>query len=60
MPPVLIVEHQPVADALFGLGHTIIGFEIDLFVFDAPPQPFNKDIVAPGTLAIHTDANMSR
>jgi hypothetical protein len=35
MPSLLIVEHQPVADVLFGLDHTIIGFGIDLLMLMA-------------------------
>ena len=58
MPPVLIVEHQPVADALFGLGRTIIGFEIDLLMFQSAPEALDKHIVHPASLAIHADLDV--
>ncbi len=31
--------------------------QINLFVFDRSPQPFNKHIVPPGALAVHADAD---
>ena len=55
MPSFLIVEHQPVADALFGLGQAIIVFEIDLLMFQAAPEALDKHIVHPASLAIHVD-----
>ena len=58
MPPGLIVEHQSVADALFGLGHTIIGFEIDLLMFQAAPEALDKHIVHPASLAIDADLDV--
>ena len=58
MPSSLIVEHQPVADALFGLGHTIIGFEIDLLMFQAEPVALDKHIVHPAPLPIHADLDV--
>ena len=58
MPPGLIVEHQSVADALFGLGHTIIGFEIDLLMFQSGPETLDKHIFHPASLAIHADLDV--
>ena len=29
-----------------------------MFVFHRPPQPFDKDIIVPGTLAIHADPDV--
>jgi hypothetical protein len=55
MLPLLIIEHRPVADALFGLGHTIIGFEIALLMSQAAPEALDKHIVHPASLAIHVD-----
>ena len=48
-----IVKCQISADA--GVGHGLIGVEIDLLVFDRPPEPFDEDIVPSGSLAIHGD-----
>jgi hypothetical protein len=31
--------------------------EIDLFIFEAPPQPFHEDIVAPAAGPVHANLN---
>jgi hypothetical protein len=46
-----IVEAEPGADAGLGLDDRRIGVEVDLFVFEAAPQPLDEDVVhaaAPG------------
>src|SRR4029077_9370586 len=53
----LIVEIEPGANTGFGLGHTRIGVEVDLLVFEASPQPFDKDVVHAPALAVHTDGD---
>ena len=42
-----------------GLGgrNSVVGFQIHLFIFHRPPEPFNEDIVAPATLAVHADSD---
>jgi hypothetical protein len=50
-----VVESQIVADRTPRLCHAVIGAQINLFVFDRAPQPFNEHVVAPGTAAIHAD-----
>ena len=57
MPPVLIVEVHPIPDALRCLDDSIIGFQVDLFIFQAAPEALNKHIVHPAALAIHADLN---
>lgn len=52
-----IVEVQISTDASAGLGHGLVGVEIDLLVFDRPPEPLDEDIIPPCTLAIHRDFN---
>jgi hypothetical protein len=34
--------------------------EIDLFIFEAPPQPLDEDIVPPPPDSIHADLNSMR
>src|SRR5687768_4684905 len=58
MRPPAVVERQISADGGSRLGHAVVGFEIHLLVFDAAPQPLDKHIVAPGSLAIHADRNL--
>lgn len=40
-----IVKGQISANAATGLGHGLVGVEIDLLVFDRPPEPLDEDIV---------------
>src|SRR5215468_6449349 len=49
----VVVEVEPGANTRLGLGHSRIGVEIDLLVFEAAPQPFDEDVVHAAALAIH-------
>src|SRR6516165_722166 len=51
----LIVETEPGADAGSGLGNCRIGVKINLLVFEAAPQPLDKDVVQAPALAVHAD-----
>src|SRR6516165_4467061 len=55
MRPLAVVERQVTADRATRLGHAVIGAQIDLFVLDGPPQPFDEHVVAPRAATIHTD-----
>ena len=55
MWPRAIVEIQVPAERSTGIADTVVGPQVDLLVFDRPPQPLNKDIVAPRAAAIHAD-----
>jgi hypothetical protein len=48
--PAAIVEVEITADRRAGLGHAVIGLEIHLLVFDASPESFDEDVVAPRPL----------
>ena len=39
-------------------GYGLILLEVDIFVFDATPEPFDEDIVEAPTTSIHTDADV--
>jgi len=54
-----VVEGQVSADAGPGFGHAGIGPQINLFVFDGPPQALDEDIVPPRTLAVHADLDLA-
>lgn len=45
------------ADADAGLGHGLVGVEVDFLVFDRTPEPFDEHVVPPRTLAIHRDGD---
>src|ERR1700682_2588578 len=40
------------------MAYPVIRFEIDLFIFDAAPHPFDEHVVTPGTLSIHGQKNV--
>ena len=57
MRPELIVEGHVARHPLLGVEDGLVGMEVDLFIFEAPPQPFDEDVVAPASRPIHTDLN---
>ena len=58
MRPPAVVEHQIPADRNAGLRHAVVGSQIHLLVFDGSPEPLNKDIVPPGSFAVHADGDL--
>ena len=58
MLALLIVEAEPIADAGLGLGDCRISVEVDFLVFEAAPQPFDKDVVHAAALAVHADHDL--
>ncbi len=52
-----IVEIEITADGGAGVADRLVNSKIDLLVFDRAPQPFDKDVVAPGALAVHADSD---
>src|SRR5918994_180850 len=58
MRPLAIVKGQITANRDAGLGHAVISPQIHLLVFDAAPEPLDKDVVAPGPFAIHADRDL--
>jgi len=52
MQSLSIVEGQIFAEGGPGFWNIAISMQIDFLVFDRAPQPFNKDIVPPGALAV--------
>src|SRR3989338_10750596 len=52
---VVIVEVIP--KAFLGFRNVLVAPEINIFVFDGPPQTLNKDIIKSPAAAIHADLN---
>src|SRR5438552_16682702 len=48
-----VVKVQPSANTGLGFGHSRIGMEVDLFVFETAPQPLDEDVVHEPALAVH-------
>ena len=53
-----VIVCQIAAKTATRLRDTSIGAQVDFLVFDRPPQPFDKNIIAPRALAIHADRNL--
>jgi hypothetical protein len=50
-----VVEVQILSDGSAGFRHVGVGLQVYLLVFDALPDTFDEDVVAPGRFAIHAD-----
>ena len=59
MRPSAVVEGQIPADPGACLGDAGIGPQVDLLIFDAPPQTLDEDVVTPSPLAIHADFDLT-
>src|SRR5208337_4064818 len=57
--PLVVVELKPFADASARLDHRSIRLDENLLIFQAPPQPFDEDIVQVTAPPIHADPNSS-
>ena len=53
MRPLGVVPAEVTCNFSAGCGHTIVRPEIDLLVLRTATNPFDKDVVAPGTSPIH-------
>ena len=53
-----VVERQITTKTATRLRDASVGPEIDFLVFDRPPEPFDKDIVAPRALAVHANRDL--
>ena len=51
----VVVEVHPAADAFAGLGYILVRAEVDFFVFEAAPEPFDEHVVDPAAFAVHAD-----
>lgn len=58
MRPPCVVERQISTQAFPSRRHAVIGAQIYLFIFDRPPEPFDKDVVSPRAFAVHADLDI--
>jgi len=52
-----VVELDPFAGTRLGFRPGLPGMQVDAFIFQAPPEPFDKDVIEEPALAIHRDAH---
>jgi hypothetical protein len=53
-----VVQVKMVSNGSLCLRYRFIGLEVDLFIFDAVPEAFDKDVVSPSAFAIHADSGI--
>ena len=53
-----VVERQIATKTATRLRDASVGAQVDFLVFDRPPEPFDKDIVAPRALAVHANRDL--
>src|SRR5258708_35842193 len=51
----VIVKVEIAANRSTRLADAVVSPQIDLFVFDAAPQPLDEHVIPPGPLAVHAD-----
>ena len=39
------------------LGHALVGFEVDLLILEAAPEPFDEDVIGKAAAAVRTDGD---
>ncbi len=54
----LVIKGDVLPKGLSGLWHTGVGLEVNLLIFDSAPEPLDKNIVTPCSLAIHGDLDL--
>ncbi|KZL17853.1 hypothetical protein PsAD37_03999 [Pseudovibrio sp. Ad37] len=54
----LVIKGDVLLNGFSGLWHTGVGLEVDFLILDGAPEPFDKNIVAPCSLAIHGDLDL--
>src|SRR4051794_35311019 len=55
--PARVVEVDVAADAFARGAYGFVGMQVDLFVLDRAPYPFDEHVVAPAAFAVHRDAD---
>lgn len=54
----MIVEIEVLAYPESRFEWTVVGVQVDLFIFNASPKPLYKDVVDAATFAIHADLDL--
>ena len=60
MGPLLVVEPEPFADARSSLRYQPVVPQVNLFVLQRTPQPFNEDVVETTAAPVHADRDAAR
>src|ERR1700712_3048815 len=57
MGPAPVIESEVSAERGARRADSVVGPQVDLLVFDRPPQALDEDVVAPRASAVHADGN---
>ena len=60
MTTLMVVKLKIGFQAISSFRYRVIGIEVDFFVFDAFPGPFNDDVINPSPFSIHADLDLIR
>jgi len=52
----LVLELDPLSDTSLGLRSVLPSVQVDAFLFQRPPEPFDDDVVEGTSFSIHRDA----
>src|SRR5512145_1171634 len=55
MRSTLVVKREVPLEPLAGFGYRVVSVQVHFLILDALPKPFDKDVIAPGTFAVHAD-----
>ena len=58
MRPLVVVELEIFFQALFCIIYSVVGVEINFFIFDTAPESFNKDVITPAAFSVHADLDV--
>src|SRR6266536_855077 len=59
MEPLVVVESEVVLEPSSQFWHGSIVLEVNVLVFDRPPEAFDKDVIEGAATAVHADADAS-
>ena len=58
MEPLVVVERQVLSQPLLCLHHRLISVQVNVLVFDRPPQPLRKNVVEGATAGVPADSDV--
>ena len=53
-----VEEIQILSDTGFCMRYRFVGVQVDVFIFQTSPQPFDEHVVNPAAFAVHADFDL--
>jgi len=57
MPTLFVVETNPVAQAVVKLGAAVKRMQVEVVMFDRPPESLDEDVILASAAAVHADVD---